>query len=67
MNETVNYQRDSKNSLKKKKRWLKQLLIVIAIIVVVGGFFAWKTGFILSKISTKGGSGLFNSLVHTIP
>lgn len=67
MNGATNYQRDSKSPLKKKKRWLKPLLIVIAIFVIVGGFFAWKTGFILSKISTKGGAGLLSSLAHAIP
>jgi len=69
MENTKNYQRDLKNlpEKKTKKRWLKPLLIVVAIIVVVGGFFAWKTGFMLSKVSTKGVGGLFQSLVHSIP
>lgn len=52
---------------KQKKRWLKPLLIVIAIFVIFAGFFAWKTGFILSKISTKGTGGLLQSLTHVIP
>jgi len=52
---------------KQKKRWLKPLLIVIIIFIVVAGFFAWKTGFILSKISTKGTGGLLSSLTHVIP
>ena len=52
---------------KQKKRWVMPLIIVIAIFVVVAGFFAWKTGFILSKISTKGTSGLLSSLTHVIP
>lgn len=66
-NGNMSYQRDSKNPLKKKRRWLKPLLIVIAIVAIVGGFFAWKTGFILSKISTKGSAGLLSSLVHAVP
>jgi LCP family protein required for cell wall assembly len=52
---------------KQKKRWLKPLLIVIVIFAVIVGFFAWKTGFILSKISTKGAGGLLGSLTHVIP
>jgi LCP family protein required for cell wall assembly len=51
----------------KKRGWIKPLLIVIVIFLFVGGFFTWKTGFILSKISTKGGGGLFQSLTHAIP
>ena len=52
---------------KRKKWWLKPLLVVIAIFVIVAGFFAWKTGFILSKISTNGGGGLIQSLGHIVP
>jgi LCP family protein required for cell wall assembly len=35
--------------------------------VLIGGVAAWKTGFILSKISTSGGGGLLSSLTHAIP
>ncbi len=52
---------------KSKKRWLKTLLIIIGIFVLLGGLAAWKTGYILSKVSTKGGGGLFASLVAAIP
>lgn len=52
---------------KKKKGWIKPILFVLLIILVIGGFFAWKAGFILSKISTKGGGGLIQSLTHAIP
>lgn len=65
MDENMSYQQDLKNPLKKKRRWLKPLLIVIAIFVFVAGFFVWKTGFTLSKISNKG--GLLSSLGHAIP
>lgn len=51
----------------KRKFWLRPLLVVVAILVIVGGFFAWKTGFILSKISTDGSGGLFQSLARAIP
>jgi LCP family protein required for cell wall assembly len=59
MEYTNNYQ------LKKKKKWLIPLLIIVAIVVFILGFFAWKTGYILNKISTKG--GVIQSLIHTIP
>lgn len=52
---------------KNKKRWRKPLFITIGVIVLLGIIFASKTGFILSKISTKGAGGLFSSLVHVIP
>jgi polyisoprenyl-teichoic acid--peptidoglycan teichoic acid transferase len=64
---TGNYQSGSKNPLSKKRRWLKPLLVVIAIFIFIGGIFVWKTGFILSKISTKGSGGLLQSLTHVIP
>lgn len=68
MNGNYNFKKNLKDgSIKKKKGWIKPFLIVIAIFLFVGGFFAWKTGFILSKISTKGGGGLFQSLAHAIP
>lgn len=50
----------------KKRRWLKVVLILAVIAIIVGGFFAWKTGNILNKIS--GGNGnIFQSLVHSLP
>ena len=52
---------------KPKKKWRKPLFIVVGIFVFIGIIFAWRTGFILSKISTKGGGGLLSSLVHVIP
>lgn len=55
------------NNVKPKKRWLKPLLIFVAIVVVIGGAVAWKTGAILSKVSTGGSGGLFSSLVRAIP
>ncbi len=63
------YQQDSKNPImqKKKRKWLVPFLIVVAIIVGIAGFFAWKAGFTLSKISTEGGSGLLQSLTRVIP
>lgn len=53
--------------IKEKKRWKKPLFVVLGILILIGGFFAWKTGFILSKISTQGGGGLFSSLSHVVP
>jgi len=48
----------------KKKKWLKITLIIVAIIILAGGFFAWKTGSILQKIS-KG--NILVSLVRSLP
>lgn len=47
-----------------KKKWFKILAVIFIIIVVIGGFFAWKTGNVLNKISE---GGIFNSLIHSIP
>lgn len=52
---------------RKGRRWLKPLLIVVAVLLFIGGLFAWKAGFFLSKISTEGGGGLFQSITHAIP
>ena len=63
------YQQGSRNPIlqKKKKRWLVPFLVIVAIIVGIAGFFAWKAGFTLSKISTEGGGGLLQSLTRVIP
>jgi len=58
------YVKDSVNKSKKKK-WLKIILTVSAVLFVVGGVVAFKTGYILNKVSTKG--GLFTSLIHAVP
>jgi LCP family protein required for cell wall assembly len=34
-----------------KKRWFKVIAVIIIIFLGVGGYFAWKTGYILNKIS----------------
>jgi polyisoprenyl-teichoic acid--peptidoglycan teichoic acid transferase len=47
-----------------KKKWFKVLFALVLILGITGGFFAWKTGMVLTKIS-KG--GLLSSLVHNIP
>lgn len=47
-----------------QKKWFKITAIIIVIIILAGGFFAWKTGHLLNKIS---GGGVFSSLVHAIP
>lgn len=63
------YQQGSKNPIiqKKKRRWLVPFLVIMAIIVGIAGFFAWKTGFTLSKISTDGKGGLFETLTRSLP
>jgi LCP family protein required for cell wall assembly len=53
------------NDEPKKKRWLKITLIILAILFVAGGIVAFKAGYILNKVSTKG--GLFSSLIHSVP
>ena len=34
-----------------KKRWFKVIAVIIILFLGVGGYFAWKTGYILNKIS----------------
>lgn len=59
------YLKDEKNNSNKKRKWLKIILIILAVLFVAGGIVAFKTGYILNKVSTKG--GLFSSLVHAVP
>jgi polyisoprenyl-teichoic acid--peptidoglycan teichoic acid transferase len=47
-----------------KKMWFKIVAPIVLILVIVGGAFAWKTGSILSKISS---GGLLNSIAHAVP
>jgi len=61
------YQRSSNINEKVrfyKKKWFKILLALVLVFGTIGGFFAWKTGMVLTKIS-KG--GLLSSIVHNIP
>lgn len=53
------------NNPKKKHNWLKVTLIVLAICGVAGLVFAFKTGLILKKITTKG--GIFSSIAKSLP
>ncbi len=48
-----------------KKRWFKVLIVVVLLFVLTGGWFMYKTGATLSKISTK--NGLWKSLWKSIP
>jgi LCP family protein required for cell wall assembly len=57
--------KDESNNPKKKRKWLKITLIILAVLFVIGGAVAFKTGYILNKVSTKG--GLFSSLLHSVP
>ena len=48
-----------------RKKWFFFVIIPICLFLIVGGFLAFKTGFVLSKISTSDESGLrsfFNML-----
>jgi len=47
-----------------KKRWFKIAVPILIIFLLIGGFFLWKTGSILGKI-TKG--GLLSSIAHAVP
>ncbi len=48
----------------KKKRF-KIILAIIVILLAMGGFFFWKTGNVLNKISTNG--NLLGTIGHMIP
>ncbi len=48
----------------KKKRF-KIILATLVVLFVVGGFFLWKTGRVLNKISTNG--NLLGTIGHMIP
>lgn len=48
-----------------KRKWFKVTAVILAIFFLAGGIMAWKTGYILNKISIKG--GILKSLVHAIP
>jgi polyisoprenyl-teichoic acid--peptidoglycan teichoic acid transferase len=65
--ESPNFQRgrsaDEKTKFYKKK-WFVALAVFVLILAAVGGYFAWKTGSVIGKIS-KG--GLLSSLAHNIP
>jgi polyisoprenyl-teichoic acid--peptidoglycan teichoic acid transferase len=54
------------NNQPKKRLWLRMALFLIAIVIIAGSAFAWKTGFILNKIS-QGDANLFKSLVKSLP
>lgn len=48
-----------------KKKWFKILAVVVLILLVGGCAVAFKTGYILNKISTTG--GIMESLVRSMP
>lgn len=56
----------SENSMPKKRRWLRIALFFIVLLAIAGGAFAWKTGFILNKIS-GGNANIFGSLLKSLP
>lgn len=56
----------TENNLPKKRPWLRMVLFLIAVVIIAGIGFAWKTGFILNKIS-QGDANLFKSLVKSLP
>lgn len=60
------FSKQSSGNNTTKKRWLRVLLFFIVLLVLVGGAFAWKTGFILNKIS-QGNANIFKSIIKSLP
>lgn len=67
----MSYLRDtsiSNNDLQKPKFYKRKWVIAVGIILLIGiasgGFFLWKTGSVLNKIS---GGGMFSSILHAVP
>lgn len=60
------FSRPSPENNTPKKRWLRVVLFFIVLLVIIGGVFAWKTGFILNKIS-QGNANIFTSILKTLP
>lgn len=58
----IDYNVEPKN---KPKKWRKIIIGIAAVVLLVGGIVAWKTGYMLNKISIHG--GIFKSLIHAIP
>ncbi|MDP3957241.1 MAG: LCP family protein [bacterium] len=54
------------NTAPQKRRWLRITLFVIVLLALAGGALAWKTGFILNKIS-QGNANIFKSLIKSLP
>lgn len=52
--------------LPKNSRVLRITLFVIILLTLAGGVFAWKTGYVLNKIS-QGNANIFGSLVKSFP
>ncbi len=50
---------------KDTKKWLKPVLIALVVAILIGGIVVWKTGALLSQISTNG--NLLGSLGRMIP
>jgi len=51
-------ERRAERSLFYKKGWFRLLAVMVVLVVAVGGFFAWKTGYTLNKISDSDNSAL---------
>jgi LCP family protein required for cell wall assembly len=54
------------NNPPKKRVWLRITLFFVVLLIIAGGALAWKTGFILNKIS-QGNANIFKSLVKSLP
>ncbi|MEK7182011.1 MAG: LCP family protein [Patescibacteria group bacterium] len=51
---------------KKKNRTVRIVLFVLVLVLIALGAFAWKTGFILNKVS-GGNANIFRSLIKSLP
>lgn len=60
------FSKQSSGNSTAKKRWLRVALFFIVLLVLVFGVFAWKTGFILNKIS-QGDANIFKSILKSLP
>ena len=61
------FSRENNAKVKKhfySKKWFKVFFTILIILLIGGGFFAWKTGNLINKISE---GGILRSLSHAIP
>ncbi|MEI9967025.1 MAG: LCP family protein [Candidatus Moraniibacteriota bacterium] len=58
--------RRADQSTTRKKRIVRVILFVVVLFLIAFGALAWKTGFILNKI-TLGNANIFSSLVKSLP
>jgi polyisoprenyl-teichoic acid--peptidoglycan teichoic acid transferase len=47
-----------------QKKWFRIVVPIVIIFLLIGGFFAWKTGYVINKVF-KG--GVLSTMIHAIP